>query len=57
MFHHINHDSKYANILKNLTNCVEDKDIDCKSQCINEIDDNMNFLDCYTDFIAQKDLL
>ena len=35
--------------------CV--KNTDCKAKCINEIDDNKNFLDCYYDLaITHHDL-
>jgi hypothetical protein len=47
--------SEYEEAFDNLKKCV--KNNECKSKCINEIDDNINFLNCFNDLeVDHQDL-
>ena len=47
--------SEYKEAFHNLEKCV--KNNECKSKCINEIDDNINFLNCFNDLeVDHQDL-
>ena len=47
--------SEYKEAFDNLKKCV--KNTDCKAKCINKIDENTNFLDCFNDLdVVHQDL-